>query len=87
MPSSVDDENTNLTNRINATGYNYDANGNLTADNGTHTYGWDAEGKLVALGSNSQAYEALGRREKGRPDVSLLGSVAIHTGRAPADWL
>ena len=27
-----------------------------------HTYGWDAEGKLVTLGSNSQVYDAQGRR-------------------------
>jgi hypothetical protein len=24
--------------------------------------------------------------ERGRPDLSLLGFVAVYTGRAPADW-
>ncbi|MGO9241854.1 MAG: RHS repeat-associated core domain-containing protein [Bryobacteraceae bacterium] len=50
------------TNRINSTGYTYDANGNLMADNGTHTYGWDAEANLATLDSNTETYDALSRR-------------------------
>jgi len=52
------------TNRINSSGFTYDAAGNLTND-GTHTYQWDAEGQMTAVDGGTTAsyeYDALGRR-------------------------
>ena len=61
------------TNRINSSGYTYDAAGNLTADGtgtGSHTYQWDGEGRLKSVDSGSTAsfvYNALGWRVEKTP--------------------
>ncbi len=51
------------TNRINTSGFSYDAAGNLTGD-GTHTYQWDPEGRLHSLDNYTKVYtyNALGWR-------------------------
>ncbi len=43
------------TNRINTSGFSYDAAGDLTGD-GTHTYQWDPEGRLKSLDNYTKVY-------------------------------
>ncbi|MGH9325318.1 MAG: hypothetical protein ACRD2B_01310, partial [Terriglobia bacterium] len=80
------------TNRINSSGFSYDADGNMTAD-GSHTYQYDAEGHLISIDNNSTAsytYNALGQQAEVKfsyqleypydPQGRLMGTYSVGQG-------
>jgi YD repeat-containing protein len=79
-------------NRINTSGYTYDAAGNLTTEGtgfGTHTYQWDAEGRLKSVDNGSTlsfVYNGLGQRVAGSRDTPWVSRVLRPFGSSALPW-
>lgn len=79
------------TNRINSSGYAYDAAGNLTCD-GFHYYTYDAEGNILQVDNGATAqygYDALNRRVRvviGGPGGYTNGFQFDYAGRTTSTW-
>ncbi|MGD0221785.1 MAG: hypothetical protein ABSF71_05575 [Terriglobia bacterium] len=72
------------TNRINTSGFAYDAAGDLTSD-GTHSYTWDAEGRLATMDGGSTetiTYNALGQRVNSRGGSTTYNAAGERTSSA-----